>query len=334
MREARLYEARAALAVEALRYAVPESCFALKGGTAINLFVQDMPRLSVDIDLAYLPVADRATSLRQLDGAMRRIAAAIKASPRPLKVWERVPKQDGPVTRLFVTDLSKVRIKIEVSPVMRGCAYRPEETWSMPRADKAYGPLRARVLQAAELYASKFVAALDRQHPRDLFDVHCLFRKGSALDERLREAFVVYLISHNRPMHELLSPNRKDLAKESMHEVSLMTRIPWSPADLLQAREDLIAGIVGGMPERHRRFLLSFEKGKPDWQLLNVEHASALPAVRWRMQNLDTLDAARRSELVAGLERALEQNRPEIGDPASGPFEIPDPFAPPSPWDM
>ena len=84
MREVELYEARAALVVEALRQTVPESCFALKGGTAINLFVQDMPRLSVDIDLAYLPVADRATSLRQLDGAMRRIAAAIKATPRPL----------------------------------------------------------------------------------------------------------------------------------------------------------------------------------------------------------------------------------------------------------
>jgi hypothetical protein len=41
-----------------------EACFALKGGTAINLFVRDMPRLSVDIDLTYLPVQPRGKPWR------------------------------------------------------------------------------------------------------------------------------------------------------------------------------------------------------------------------------------------------------------------------------
>jgi hypothetical protein len=56
-----------------------ETCFALKGGTAINLFFRDMPRFSVDIDLTYLPVEDRASSLVAIDAALRRIADKIRS---------------------------------------------------------------------------------------------------------------------------------------------------------------------------------------------------------------------------------------------------------------
>ena len=327
-------ESQTALAVQALRHAVPEACFALKGGTAINLFVRDLPRLSVDIDLIFLPVADREKSLRELDVAMRRIAAAITDSPRPIWARERMPKPGLPVTRLLVSDRDGVRIKVEVSPVLRGCVYPPEDMQLTPRAATAYGPLQAQVLSTAELYAGKLVAALDRQHPRDLFDVHLLLRDGGGLDAHIREAFVVYLISHNRPMHELLSPKWKELPAGTLDELARMSKIPVSPTDLLRAREDLLAGIIGGMPERHRQFLLSFEKGRPDWQLLEVEHASTLPAVRWRMRNLDILPTGRRAELMAGLEEALGGNgHGNGGDGRRNPLEIPDPFRPPSPFD-
>jgi predicted nucleotidyltransferase component of viral defense system len=82
MPAAEFYRRQVALLVRALPLVAVETCFALKGGTAINLFVRDMPRLSVDIDLTYVPVGDRKTSLKEIDAAMRRMASRIEAGVR------------------------------------------------------------------------------------------------------------------------------------------------------------------------------------------------------------------------------------------------------------
>ena len=71
------YVAQVRLLLSTLPEIARESVFALKGGTAINLFYRDMPRLSVDIDLTYLPVGDRGASLRDIDEAFDRITTAI-----------------------------------------------------------------------------------------------------------------------------------------------------------------------------------------------------------------------------------------------------------------
>src|SRR5690606_35930612 len=71
------YRKQVALLIRTLPSVAAEECFAMKGGTAINLFVRDLPRLSVDIDLTYLPVQDRATSLAAIDGAMECIAERV-----------------------------------------------------------------------------------------------------------------------------------------------------------------------------------------------------------------------------------------------------------------
>lgn len=67
------YRKQVALLVRVLPAVAAERCFALKGGTAINLFVRDLPRLSVDIDMTYVPVQSRAESLSAIDAAMKRI---------------------------------------------------------------------------------------------------------------------------------------------------------------------------------------------------------------------------------------------------------------------
>ena len=67
------YRRQVELLVRTLPHVAQERCFALKGGTAINLFVRNLPRLSVDIDLTYLPVADRARSLADIEAALRLI---------------------------------------------------------------------------------------------------------------------------------------------------------------------------------------------------------------------------------------------------------------------
>ena len=78
------------LLIDVLPHIAKENVFALKGGTAINLFYRDMPRLSVDIDLTYLPVEDRNASLRHIDEALDRIMEGISGY-RPRYHARRMP---------------------------------------------------------------------------------------------------------------------------------------------------------------------------------------------------------------------------------------------------
>src|SRR6516225_9554725 len=93
------YRRQAALLVRTIPLVAAETCFALKGGTAINLFVREMPRLSVDIDLTYLPVQPYAESLAAIDAAMGRIATQVKAKIAKSTVAEG---QQGSRTHLLV----------------------------------------------------------------------------------------------------------------------------------------------------------------------------------------------------------------------------------------
>ena len=163
-------------------------------------------------------------------------------------------------------------------------------------------------------FAGKLVEALDRQHPRDLFDVRGLLAK-EGIDEPMRTAFIVYLIGHNRPLAELLAPTLRDITEEFRRGLAGLTTVPVSIDDLVRTREDLIAEAVGRMPDAHRRFLLAFERGEPDWTLLDAPVAATLPAVQWRMANLARLDETRQGELAARLEAALD--RPAERRPAT-----------------
>ena len=295
------YRRQVALLIRTLPFVAEEEIFALKGGTAINLFVRDLPRLSVDIDLVYLPVKERAESLAEISTALKRIAARTTKENPGTRVTERL--YEGVVTKLEVR-FEGVQILIEVTPVIRGTVYQPETRRVSPSVEEEFGFAEIQVVSFADLYAGKIVAALDRQHPRDLFDVgHLLANEG--IDDDLRRAFVVYMLSHGRPMSEVLAPVRKDISDEFLRGFEGMTDSPVTRQDLEEARETLIADIVGNMPQGHRRFMVSFERGEPDWELLEVPGASDLPAVRWRQKNLDTLSAEKRNALVARLKEVL-----------------------------
>lgn len=157
-----------------------------------------------------------------------------------------------------------------------------------------------------DLYGGKIVAALDRQHPRDLFDVRDLLANEGISDD-LRRAFVVYLLSHNGAMGEVLGSGQKDISVEYERGFRGMTAQEVPLADLLAARDALVARVIGGMPEAHRRFLVSFERGEPDWDLLGVPGAANLPAVRYRQLNLDKTSKKKRAALVEELEAVLNK---------------------------
>lgn len=297
------YRQQVALLIRTIPFVAKETAFALKGGTAINLFVRDMPRLSVDIDLTYLPVEDRGTSLAAIDAAMLRIAERIASEIPGAKVNPSRSADEKIVTKLIVR-AGDVQIKIEITPVLRGTVYDPVVTSVVPTVEDEFGFAEMQVVSFADLYAGKIVAALDRQHPRDLFDVRDLLAHEGISDE-LRRAFLVYLVSHNRPMAEVLAPTRKPLAKEFARGFIGMTQEPVILADLEAAREAIITAMIGNMPDVHRYFLLGFKRGEPDWGLLEIPEAKHLPAVLWKQRNLDRLTAEKRRELAGALEKVL-----------------------------
>jgi predicted nucleotidyltransferase component of viral defense system len=298
-----IYKRQVALLIRVLPLVTEEACFALKGGTAINLFVRDLPRLSVDIDLTYLPVAPRPESLADIDAAMKRISRRIKAAIPDAQITEA--KTENAVVKLAVRSQG-VQIKIEVTPVLRGCVFESKLVSVKPAVEEEFGFAEARTVSFEDLYAGKIVAALDRQHPRDLFDVRDLIA-NEGISDALRQAFIVYLLSHDRPMSEVLAPTLKNIEAAFKHGFSGMTRDSVELADLLAARTALIKSVVGNMPSDHRKFLISFERGEPDWDLLGLPNAADLPAVRWRQQNLDKLSPNKRAVLVARLEEVLSE---------------------------
>ena len=297
------YSDQVSLLVRALPHIAPETTFALKGGTAINLFIRDAARLSVDIDLTYLPVVDRAASLADIDVTMQRIATRIQAKMPGAHVHPSTLQHEGKINKLVVR-VGDTQVKIEITPVLRGCVFEPELRAVSPSVEARFGYAEIQVVSFADLYAGKIVAALDRQHPRDLFDVrHLLVNEG--VDDLLRKAFIVYLVSHNRPMAEVLAPTRKDISGEFARGFEGMTDARTSLDDLLQTREELIADMVGNMPDAHRQFLVGFKRGNPDWSLLGVPEVENLPAIKWRQQNLARMAEAKRNTMLKALEDVL-----------------------------
>jgi hypothetical protein len=257
-------------------------------------------RLSVDIDLTYVPIESYEKSLAAIDAAMGRIAARIKARIKGATLAEG-PK--GARTHLLVR-AEGVTSEIEVTPVIRGCVHEPVLQAVTERVEKTFGFAEIPVLSFADLYAGKFAAALDRQHPRDFFDTRELFA-NQGIDDNLRRAFLVYVVSHSRPMHEVLAARRKDMTVEFNHGFVGMTEEPVTLDELIAAREDMIVQVVGGMPAAHKQFLISFVQGQPDWTSIGLPAAANLPAVKWRQVNLGKLTSENRAAEVASFEKVL-----------------------------
>ena len=235
---------------------------------------------------------------------MRRIGERVREAFALARVQTGVLKEESTVNKLFVREHG-IQIKAEVTPVLRGCVFEPEEKAVSSAVEEQFGFAAIQVASFPDLFAGKVVAALDRQHPRDLFDIHALLSNEGITDE-LRTAFIVYLVSHHRPIERLLAPTRRDMREEFERGLAGMMEAPVALDVLVQTREELVAEIVGRMPDAHREFLLSFAGGKPNWSLLKVHNASRLPAVEWRMRKLAQFDNKERLAMVQRVETAME----------------------------
>lgn len=282
--------------------------FGLKGGTAINLFLRDMPRLSVDLDLAFVDhTVGREEALARIDAAVR--AAAERLSAQRFEVY--VPETAGDVEAKLLVRSGASEVKVEINTVMRGTVHRVRRANLTPLArDTLFADLEIPILALEDVYGGKLVAALDRQHPRDLFDVMELLNH-EGITPGIRRAFIVYLSSHNRPVHEVLFPKLRDIRMDyERNFVGMTSRVTDLPG-LLEARDRMIRELHAGLDMNERRFLLSLVKAEPEWELLEIPHVSELPAVRWKLQNLRRLRSEQpgQFELQHGsLARRLEQS--------------------------
>lgn len=265
------------------------SVFAIKGGTALNFFIRNLPRLSVDIDLVYLPLKERTESLNEISSTLLLIEKRIKKQFPSIQIHHKdLPGNN--ITYALLVNLDNAVVKIESNYIIRGSVYKPVTYELCKRAQEIFElSVKTTSLAFEELYAGKICAALDRQHPRDLFDIKLLF-ENEGLNNDTRKAFIVYLISHNRPIVELLNPGLLDISEIFEKEFKGMTTENVILQDLYSARSQLINELNSSLTQKEKQFLISFKNIKPDWSLLGLDEIQNLPAVKWKLQNLQRMD--------------------------------------------
>lgn len=277
-----------------------EAVFALKGGTAINFFVRDLPRISIDIDLVYLPVGERDVSLREISSSLVRISQGIENNIPGTKVMSRKIRRSDFLSGLFVQGQEAI-VKIEPNLVIRGSVYPPARRVISPKAGDLFEiSVECQLLSENELYAGKICAALDRQHPRDIFDIMMLLKYGN-FNAAMRKAFIVYLISHERPMVEVLNPGFVDIRPVFETEFQGMTLEQVSFEDMEKTRKELVSMIAGGLSAEEKQFIVSVKEGVPRWDLIEIEGVENLPAVKWKLLNIGRMNLSKHKKAVRKL---------------------------------
>ena len=293
------YKKQVALLLNVIPEIAKESCFALHGGTAINLFVRDMPRLSIDVDLTYIPIEDRISSLQNISDALERAKKHIEKAVPHITVLHRID-----AAKLLVS-VPGAAIKIEVNTVIRGILREPIKLTLNSKAQDAFEVFSAiNVVPIGQLYGGKICAALDRQHPRDLFDVKYLLQNEGITNE-IKEGFLLCLLCSDRPIHEVLSPNFLDQRAAMDNQFSGMSDEDFNYEEYEAIRKQLVQVIHQSLTHQDKEFLLNIKNLTPDWTQYNFER---FPAVIWKLQNLQKLkdkNPKKHQELYEALKRNL-----------------------------
>ncbi len=304
MKETRFYQ-QAELLLHILPFVGRNRIFALKGGTAINFFIRELPRLSVDIDLTYLPIDNREKALSNISNQLKQSSEQITSKMADVQLTFKYAAKSKTIVGMVISR-KNVSVKIEPNLVLRGSVYEPSKKLLCKPAQEMFGiSVSFLTLSTEDLYGGKICAALDRQHPRDLFDVKLLL-ENEGFNERIRKAFIVYLISHSRPIVELLNPNLIDFKSTFEYEFYGMTDHPVQLEDLLHTRDDLIRKINTDLSENERRFILSVKSGEPNWNLFGLDHIKSMPAVLWKLNNIKQMDPKKHKQSIDKLKKYLE----------------------------
>jgi len=279
-----VYERQVRLLLRILPEIARERALALHGGTAINLFYHEMPRLSVDIDLTWLPHGNREADLASIRETLERIRNDTRRKIAGITAHEPVTDAEEYKMRFTAADGSEVKVEVNTinrgitgTPVMRGLCQRAQEVFGM------YCEMQ--VVPFGQLYGGKIVAALDRQHPRDLFDIHQLFTEAG-YDDDLGAGVLFCLLSSKRPLHELLEPARLDQRRVLETQFGGMTDRFFTYEMFEETREQIIHQVRSRMKDQDRDLLVGFAEGEPEWG--SYEYGR-FPGVQWKLMNIRRL---------------------------------------------
>ena len=299
-----IYRKQVELLLRILPSIMREEVFVLKGGTAINFFWRDYPRLSVDIDLAYIKIQQRDLSLLDISNRLESIKVRLERFFPGINIEFKKEQNKGLAYALIIR-YEDATVKVEVNTVMRGNVYPTTDKKLCNNAEKEFElSVTTKTLSFEDLYAGKICAALDRQHPRDLFDIKLLF-ENEGLTEKIRKALIVYLISHSRPIVEVLNPGLKDINKTFEQEFTGMTVQEVKLPDLLEVRSALIKEVKKALTGDEKKFLLSFKNRHPERKHLNLDGINKLPAVKWKIINLARMKPELHKKAYEKLEKYL-----------------------------
>lgn len=296
------YRNQVRLLLRVLPIVAQQKNLALKGGTAINFFWHNFPRLSVDIDLTWLPVENRKSSLSAITKSVQEISARIQKELPGTTISEQ--QSGGALSKLIIRD-KKAQIKMEVNTVLRGSVFDPVEKELCSNLQNEFELYTSiQTLSFEDLYGGKLCAALDRQHPRDLFDVKFLL-DTEGITDGICTAFIVYLISHSRPMNELLNPNTVDLKEIYTKEFQGMTTETVELDELIEVQKELPGMMLKSLKDEQKEFLISFKRGEPNWDLIPLPHLKELPGVRWKLLNINRMSEQKHRKALKKLEGVL-----------------------------
>lgn len=275
------YRSQVDLLLTVLPEVAKENVFALHGGTAINLFVRDLPRLSVDIDLTYISTQDdRQTAFKKVNQALLSIKTRIEKTLPKAKVIHVGPDTSP---KLTITVSGNILIKIEVNMINRGLL---GETVEIDLCLKAQEEFEAfcymSIVPIEQLFAGKICAALDRQHPRDLFDIKGLL-ENEGITQQIKDATILTLLSSSRPLHELLAAKMKDQSEALVNQFEGMTETSFTYEDFENTRKDLIKILNKSFTREDKEFMLGFYQLKPNWEIHDL---SSFPSIQWKLKNL------------------------------------------------
>jgi predicted nucleotidyltransferase component of viral defense system len=285
------YAEKVEVLLRLLPIVMDEKVFAVHGGSAINLFVRDLPRYSVDIDLTYIPIEGREESLEHINDHLMSIADKAKRAFRGMHI---VPKL---ATSKLLCEYQGKQVKVEVNQTKRGIIGGDVQTLPLcKKAQDEFGMYcEAEIVPMTLLYGGKIAAALSRQHPRDLFDVKYM---EYPLAET-REGLLFCLLGSDRPLHESFAPNLIDQHDALANQFDGMTDVPFTYEEFEQTRAQLIQDVFALMTAADKSFLVSFEQGEPDWDNFVFSYFKDYPSVQWKLLNLQHLKKQNPIKLTA-----------------------------------
>lgn len=290
-----VYRQKVELLLRLLPLVMDEEVFAVHGGSAINLFVNEMPRYSVDIDLTYIPLDDREKSLKEISSHLETMASKAKRMFRGLHV---IPNYG---TSKLLCEYRGYQVKVEVNQTMRGIV--GGELQHLPLCTKAQNEFgmycEAAIVPMTQLYGGKVAAALSRQHPRDLFDIKHMTIPMTAI----REGLIFCLLGSDRPIHESLSPKLIDQRMAMANQFEGMSDVPFSYTEFEETRERLIRDVRELLTEEDKQFLIGFERAEPVWFGYEFANLKDYPSVKWKSMNLAKLKTKNPDKLKAEAEK-------------------------------